>query len=332
MHFKSLIAASAVALTAVSTSATAAIELKYSSTAPANTPWVKHSEAIRDAVAVNSAGEIQINLFNGGQLGDELTVIKQVARGRIDFGGFSMTAAANMVPELALMGTPFLWDNFEQLDCAMDNHLAPVFESLFDKKGFKFVQWNELGWINVFGKQPLLTVADFDGYKIRAAPAKYSANFLKGMGANGIVLPFSETPAALQTGMIDGAALPGVTFVAAGFGKLAPHYTLSRHIHQSGMILMSKKSWAKLGAEGQQQFMDGLAPIAGLRAQVRGMSDFLLGKYQEAGGPVHELSDAQREQWKAAVLPGRDELVASIGGDSDRVWQHILAAKQACNQ
>ena len=39
MYLKSLLAASAVALTAVSTSATAAIELKYSSAAPANTPW-----------------------------------------------------------------------------------------------------------------------------------------------------------------------------------------------------------------------------------------------------------------------------------------------------
>lgn len=330
MKIKNIAIATAITLGA-STNAFAALEMKYSSSAPANTPWVKHSEAIRDQLLVNSNNEIQMQLFNGGQLGDELTVIKQVARGRIDLGGFSMTAAATMVPELALMGVPFLWDSYEQLDCAMDNHLTQVYEPIFKQKGLQFIQWNELGWINAFGKKPLLTVADLDGYKMRAAPAKYSANFLKGMGANGIVLPFAETPAALQTGMIDGGTLPAVTFVAAGMGKLAPHFTLSRHVHQSGMILMSSKSWKKLGAEGQQQFTDSLAPIAGLRAQVRGMGDFLLNKYKEAGGPVHELSDEQRQQWKDAVTPSRQQLVDSIGGNASQIWPQILAAKQACS-
>lgn len=330
MKIKNLILISSILL-GTTTTASAAFELKYSSSAPANTPWVTHSEAIRDQAAKNSNGEIKINLFNGGQLGDELTVIKQVARGRIDFGGFSMTAAATMVPELALMGVPFLWDSYEQLDCAMDNHLAAVYEPLFKNKGLQFIQWNELGWINVFGKKPLLSPADLNGYKMRAAPAKYSANFLKGMGANGIVLPFAETPAALQTGMIDGGTLPAVTFVAAGIGKLAPHLTLSRHVHQSGMLLMSTKTWNKLGAEGQQQLTNSLAPVSGLRAQVRGMGDFLVNKYKEAGGPVHELSAEQRQQWKDAVIPSRQALVDSIGGNAKQIWPQILAAKQACS-
>lgn len=332
MKIKSLAAATGLAIGLTSGVSHAVTEMKYASAAPANTPWVKHSEAIRDAVSANSNGEIKISLFNGGQLGDEVTVIKQVARGRIDFGGFSMTAAATMVPEMALMGVPYLWDSYKQLDCAMDQHLSAVFEPLFANKGLKFLQWNELGWTNTLAKKPMLTPSDFDGYKIRAAPAKYSPNYLENIGANAVVLPFAETPAALQTGMVDGATLSSVTFVAAGFGKLAPHYTLSRHSHQSGVILMSAKVWDKLGAEGQSQFTNGLAPIAGLRAQVRGMGAFLLNKYKEAGGPVYEQTAEQRAQWKAAVLPGRDELVASIGGDSATIWPQIEAAKAACSQ
>jgi len=332
MKIKSLATITGLALGLTSVASHALTEMKYASAAPANTPWVKHSEVLRDTISTNSNGEIKVSLFNGGQLGDEVTVIKQVARGRIAIGGFSMTAASTMVPEMALMGVPYMWDSYEQLDCAMDNHLSSVFEPLFERKGLKFLQWSELGWTNTLAKKPMLKPSDFDGYKIRAAPAKYSASFTKGIGANGVVLPFAETPAALQTGMVDGATLGAVTFVAAGFGKLAPHYTLSRHSHQSGVILMSTKVWDKLGAEGQAQVTNGLAPVASLRAQVRGMGAFLLNKYKEAGGPVYEQTPAQRAEWKAAVLPGRDALVASIGGEAATIWPQIEAAKQACSQ
>ncbi|MBT3437092.1 MAG: TRAP transporter substrate-binding protein DctP [Oceanospirillaceae bacterium] len=332
MKINPLFAVTGLAIALASVPSHAVTEMKYASAAPANTPWVKHSELMRDTVSANSEDAIQISLFNGGQLGDEITVIKQVARGRIDIGGFSMTAAATMVPEMALMGVPYMWDSYEQLDCAMDQHLSSVFEPLFEKKGLKLLQWNELGWTNTLAKKPMLSPSDFDGYKIRAAPAKYSASYLDGMGANGVVLPFAETPAALQTGMVDGATLSTVTFVAAGFGKLAPHYTLSRHSHQSGAILMSTKIWNALSSDEQTQFTDGLAPVTTLRAQVRGMGAFLLNKYKEAGGPVYEQTPEQRAQWKAVVLPGRDALVASIGGDAATIWPQIEAAKQACSQ
>lgn len=332
MKINPLFAVTGLAMALASVSSHAVTEIKYASAAPANTPWVKHSESIRDAVSANSNGEIQISLFNGGQLGDEITVIKQVARGRIGFGGFSMTAVATMVPEMALMGVPYMWDSYEQLDCAMDQHLAPVFSPLFEKKGLKLIQWNELGWTNTLAKKPMLTPSDFDGYKLRAAPAKYSASFMDGIGAIGVVLPFAETPAALQTGMVDGATLSSVSFVAAGFGKLAPHFTLSRHSHQSGAMLMSTKVWDSLGAEGQAQFDQSLAPVASLRAQVRGMAAFLLNKYKEAGGPVYEQTPEQRAEWKAAVVPGREALITSIGGDAAAIWPQIEAAKQACSQ
>ena len=332
MKIKSLATVTGIALGLASSASMAVTEMKYASAAPANTPWVKHSEALRDTVAANSNGEIKISLFNGGQLGDEVTVIKQVARGRIAIGGFSMTAASTMVPEMGLMGVPYMWDSYEQLDCAMDEHLSDVFGPLFEKKGLKFIQWNELGWTNTLAKKPMLSPSDFDGYKMRAAPAKYSASYLEGIGANGVVLPFAETPAALQTGMVDGATLGTVTFVAAGFGKLAPHYTLSRHSHQSGVILMSTKVWNSLDADQQSHVTNGLSPITVLRAQVRGMGAFLLNKYKEAGGPVYTQTPEQRAEWKAAVLPGRDALVASIGGNSAEVWSQIEAAKLACTK
>ena len=51
-----------------------------------------------------SGGKLKIASFINAQLGNEQDTVQQVARGRIDMGGFSNGAVALLVPELALLG------------------------------------------------------------------------------------------------------------------------------------------------------------------------------------------------------------------------------------
>lgn len=330
MELRELLLGAALSFTLSMSGAQAAKELKLATSAPLGTPWVNHVEAIAHKISLNSNGAISAKLFHAGQLGTEPVMVQKTIRGRIDILGSSMTAFSTVVPEMALMGVPFLWDSYAQIDCAMDKHLTPVFEPLFEKKGFKFLQWNELGWIHTFGKKPFLAPGDVKGVKVRAAPAKYSVNFWQGMGANGVVLPLAETPSALQTGMVEGGTLPAMTYVAMGMGKLAPHLTLSAHLHQSGALVMSMRTWKKLSKNEQDSITNALVPVQGLREEVRSMAKDMLAGFQENGGQVHKLTSEQREEWKTAVLPLREQLVSSIGGQAQEVWPKILEAKKAC--
>ena len=71
-----------------------------------------------------SKGTIKINAFLGAQLGSEQDTIQQVARGRIDMGGFSLTAGSLIVPELSILSIPFLFKDAKEQDCVLDS--APV--------------------------------------------------------------------------------------------------------------------------------------------------------------------------------------------------------------
>ena len=84
------------------------IELRYSSGAPPKgNPWVMQIERFIKDVDEESKGEIKIQPFYGSQLGSEQDTVQQVARGRIDMGGYSGGSAALVVPEVALLLMPF---------------------------------------------------------------------------------------------------------------------------------------------------------------------------------------------------------------------------------
>ena len=67
------------------------------------------------------------------QLGSEQDTIQQVARGRIDMGGYSVAAVALLVPELALATMPFLFKDVAEQDCVYDNHLTKITTELLAK-------------------------------------------------------------------------------------------------------------------------------------------------------------------------------------------------------
>lgn len=323
---------SAVAVASMTGTVAGAEALKFSTAAPMGTPWVKHYEVSAENLAANSGGKLTMEVFGGGQLGAEVETIKQTARGRLDVGNFSVTAAATVVPEVTMLVSPYFWDNFAQADCALDNHLLPVFDELFEKRGLKIVQWSELGWQILFSKEAITAPEQIEGFKMRVAPAKNSDILWRGANASGVPLPFAEVASSLQTGIVDGGELPTISYIATGLHKVAPNMTRTNHIYQPSVTLISLKAWNKMSAEDQKTFMSSMESADALRKQVRGAITFFEGKMIEDGGTIHDLSTEQRAAFAAKFTDEmQQELIDSVGGDSQRVYDAVVAARAVCS-
>jgi len=326
---KSMMAAVALMM-ALNVPARAETELKFSSAAPPKTPWAAHFNSLAESIEQSSNGELKVVVFNGSQLGNEQDVIRQVVRGRVHMGGFSNTAASLIVPEIALLASPYLWDSLEQADCALDNHLISVYGDKFLKKGLVILGWTEVGYMGYASKNPIGSVSELAGMKLRVAPTKASSLTAQAYGANAVVLPITEVASGLQTGLVDGADLPTLIYASMGVGKVAPNWIASNHSHQVGMVLMSKKVWNRLSEEAKNQVMSIQVPPTKLRTQVRGASTTLLGKFSEGGGNVVNFNEQQMAEWESVGQKVQQQMVKEIGGDAADIYQKILDAKQAC--
>ncbi|HGG64863.1 MAG TPA: TRAP transporter substrate-binding protein [Rhodobacteraceae bacterium] len=325
-------AASAIALTVAANAAVAKTVIKVATLAPPNTPWTAHLETWKDNVAKASGGDIDIQIFPSAQLGNEFEVFKQVQRGRIDVGAFSGAVIADNIPEISLMSTPFLFKDAATIDCVYDQKLGDQFSALIDAKGMKFLQWQETGWVYIYAQDDLSDVAAAEGYKIRVSPTPISRMLWNSVGAAGVEIPYAETPAALQTGLVRGGESAAISFVAFGLGKVAPHFMRTEQYHMAGAITISNKKWDSLSAEQQKILVDGLPPVQGMRDTLRQTSEYLLGKYAEAGGPIHELSEAQLTAWRAKVEPNWPAYVSELGDGASAMWPVLMEAKAACGE
>jgi len=310
--------------------AAAKIEIKVATIAPTGTPWMAHLEKWRDNLLAATNGNIEIKIFPGGQLGTALDTAKQVMRGRLSVAAVPGASLAELFPPFSLMSTPFLFDKAETIDCIYDTKLAAEFNALLKKKGLINLQWQETGWVYIYAQDDLSDVAVAKGYKARVADQPMSRLLWSSVSAAGIELPYVETPAALQTGMVRGGESAAISYFAFGLVKIAPHLMLTKHMHQAGSIVMNLKQWNKFSPDQQKAIKDALPDINEMRAGLRGLSQKMIDNYKAKGGPVHELTAAQRSAWKKKVEPNWPEFVKGLGPEAEALWPKILEAKKAC--
>jgi len=303
---------------------------RYASIAPPGTPWVSHGQAFRDALFENTDGAIDITMYNGGQLGNEEATLRELSEGTLDIGAFSTAGLSSLVPEMALATAPYLFDSYAEVDCTYDNYLIDVFSPLVEKANLKLIQWNEIGYTHMMAQSKILTPEDANALKMRVSASPAGRSYWEALGNDGIYVPFMEMASALQTGLIQGASMQTIPYVAMGFMKLAPHFTLTRDSHDAGAILMNLDLWNSLSADHQAAITNSLQPQQNLRAGVRGMAAYLLGQAKAAGIQVYELTDEQHGAFRTAVQDMYGPMVEDMGGDAATLWPEVLAARDQC--
>jgi TRAP-type C4-dicarboxylate transport system substrate-binding protein len=167
----------------------AAVELRYATSAPPKTVWEMQVQRFQKQVEEGSKGTLKINAFLNSQLGSEQDTVAQVARGRIDMGGYSITAGSLLVSEISLLNIPFLFKDQKEQDCVYDNHLTKLTQDMFVKKGVVMIGWSEVGVADIIGKKAYVSPSDLKGLKARSAPNKVAAFMWSQFGANPIRCP-----------------------------------------------------------------------------------------------------------------------------------------------
>ncbi|MGE0658198.1 MAG: TRAP transporter substrate-binding protein [Reyranellaceae bacterium] len=261
-------------------------------------------------------------------VGSEQEVVQQVVRGRLEVGVVSMIALASIIPEAAVLVTPYIWSSPAEGDYVIDKALFDPLARLLDAKGLVLLGFTETGWTDVVGKTPFVKPEDVVGRKIRVSPSPASAFFWKQLGANGVQLPLSELFPGLQSNLVEGADLPFVYYVTTPAAQSAPNYTLTRHTHIFNGIVVNKEAWAKMSADQQKAVRAGLPSYAKLRAEVRAAEEPLMKKFEDGGGKVIRLTDAQRKAWFDKVYPGQAAYVKTLGGESQALYDLIQKARQ----
>ena len=292
---------------------------------PAATLFYDYAERLE----AKSNGTLEPQLLIHGEGGPEEQILSGVRRGRIKIASLSSLVLSNIVPEIAYLGAPFLFDTKEEFDYVVDNVFFEVFDPLMQERGLTIMRWLDLGGQNIYATKPILWPRDAIGMRLRATQDIAARMFLESIGADVIYITSPETIPGLQTGMIDGGLTPTVAYTGTGLVAEAPHFILTQHFFLGGFLLANTKWLEGLSEQDRRIILDTFVSTQDIRQTIAGMNAAGLASAAEEGFTAHAFTAEQRAAWKAVSIDTHGPLVREIGGRAQDVAEAIQAGRDA---
>ncbi len=186
----------------------AEINWKFTSSQPiAHPSTVRYLEAA-ERLKQKSGGRFEVTIFHSGQLGTDIDTFTQVRIGGVHMMVLSNLITSTAAPLTAALSMPFAWKGYEQVWQAADGKLGQLLRKDLEKAGY--MSTNKIlddGFHQITAsaaRGPIKTVADLQGFKMRAPPSPVQVSLWKAMGAAPTTLNYSELYTSLQTGVVDG--------------------------------------------------------------------------------------------------------------------------------
>ena len=287
--------------------------------------WLDYEKTVLE----RSDSKMRLRMLIRGETGGEESRMPSLLRGRVHVSSFSDSGMSRVVPEFGLLAAPFLFDTLDEAHFVVENYLKKPYAELAEDKGFMVLNWQDVGWLNIYGNKPLLTPADTAGYRMRSLQSSASVLFLQAIGADVIHIQRTELVSSLQTGLVEGGESSLVLYASGGEAEYAGHMTRTRHARQFGFSVVNRRWFERLPPPDR----DIIATSFGSEAAQRDMAADLLRdeetRLSELGATVHDLTDDQRAQFLDRARPNQRILVDEIGGRAQEIMDLIAAGRTA---
>ncbi|WP_278420486.1 TRAP transporter substrate-binding protein [Stutzerimonas kunmingensis] len=230
-----------------------AMTLKIAEIHPAGYPTVVAQENMGKKIAEATKGELDYRMFAGGVLGSEKEVVEQVQLGAVQMTRVSLGTLGPVVPDVNVFNMPFVFRDHEHMRKVIDGDIGQEILDKITNSEFNMVglAWMDGGVRNLYTKEPVRSLEDLKGMKIRVIGNPMFIETFNALGASGIAMDTGEIFSALQSGVIDGAENNPPTMLEHNHFRNAKYYSLTGHLILPEPIVISKTTWNKLSAEQQ---------------------------------------------------------------------------------
>jgi len=257
-----LIAACALAAAAAGP-AFAQTKLKWAHVYETSEPFHKWSVWAGEEIRKRTNGRYEIQVFPASTLGKESDINQGLQLGTVDIILTGASFAARSYQPLAISYFPFIFRDAEhQLKYAQSDVFRELASGYDKASGNHIVALNYYGARHVTSNKPVNTPDDMKGLKIRVPDAPAYLAFPKSLGANPTPIAFAEVYLALQNGTVDAQENPLPTIEAKKFYEVQKNISLTGHIVDSLLTVVSGSLWGKLSDADKKVFTDVMREAA----------------------------------------------------------------------
>lgn len=205
------------------------------------------------AINERSNGSLKLNLFTSGTLPIGKDAMEQVVSGADVILVDGVNFLGDYVADYNAITGPFLYTSFDQYFAMTKSDLVQELnQKIEDENGVKVLSLDWVfGFRSMMTNKPINTPEDMDGLNIRVPTSQLYTYTIEAMGGNPVSMPYPDTYAAIQQGVIDGVEGSIMTYYGTQQYENVKEYSLTNHLLGVSAVVLSTELWDKLSEEQQ---------------------------------------------------------------------------------
>jgi len=241
-----------------------------------------------DKLDKKSSGKMRVDIYPGGQLGNERELIELLQIGSLGMTKVSASPMESFVPEMKVFSLPYVFRNEDHLWSVLNSNIGKKLLHAGQDYFLRGMCYYDAGSRSFYTKEkPVNTPKDLKGLKIRVMKSKTATEMIQTLGGSATPIAWGELYTALQQGVVDAAENNPPSFYLSRHYEVCKYYSLDEHTSIPDILLMSTKIWNKLTAQEQKWLQEAVNESVDFQKKLwKESSDFALKKVQENGVKV----------------------------------------------
>ncbi len=266
-----------------------------------------------ELVKEKTNGAVTVQVFTNGILGNDVNMTTMLQSGTLQFSVPSSATVASINPDFSILSLPFQFDSYAKADHVMDGKVGQDLLKSLDAKKLVGLGFWENGFRQITNsRNPINTLEDLKGLKMRTMQNAMYIDLFKDLGANAIPLPVNELFTALETRTVDGQENPYTVVEAQHFYDVQKYLSNTSHAYDALVLLASKDFMDKLSEANRAGVIAAAKEATAYQRQVsRDMNGALLAQLAKKM-KINDVTEAERNKMKVAVQPLVDKYKAKL--------------------
>ena len=289
---------------------------------------IVNMNAFAAKVKEKSGGRMEIRFHPASSLYPQQEILPSLLDGRSEIGPVLSGYLTDVLLELGVLELPFMTSSLEEHRKAQQA-LKPFFTEQLGKKGLKLLTSHAWPSQQVFSHQPIRTIADWKGKKIRVYGADTS-NITRSLGGVPVNIPFGELYTALEKKTVDGAITSATNAEPMKFFEVSKIINYWFLAGASGeWLVTNQKAWDGLPKDLQQVVLDALKEVRFEDKEwedAKAFEERALKRFPEIGMTVVNPPKEEIEKARKLSRAAWDTWLSRSGPDGKRGMELALKA------
>lgn len=220
---------------------------------PPSHVWTIEATRFAESLEQRSGGEHSVAIFPASQLGNDAQMLQQLQTGALDMVFMPVAEITNRLPEFGALYAPYLANDVTEAAAILASEEAQaLLDQLPARMGVVGVGYALAGMRQIVSRNPVDSVEDLGGLKLRITPLEPIQDFYIMLGVAPIPLPIGSVYDALANGQIDAIDMDLENTLKQKYYELGETVVLSNHMMFPMVGLVSGVKWRGLDAETRE--------------------------------------------------------------------------------